>query len=94
MEAGDQVYDMIWVEDWRGDDVRSRLCVRQYDDGTRTDLFAATPDSFLNRYQLASLSTDPRRACLIIDVTTAFMHAPIDEEVKVEVPKDILSATG
>ena len=52
LEEGDQVWDMIWVADWRGEEVRSRLCVRQYNDSAVTDLFAATPDSFFQ-----SLST-------------------------------------
>ena len=26
------VYDMVWVDEWRGDRVRSRLCVRQFRD--------------------------------------------------------------
>ena len=23
-------FDMVWVDEWRGDGVRSRLCVRQF----------------------------------------------------------------
>ena len=34
-------YDMVWVDEWRGDRVRSRLCVRQFKaEGLRDDLFA------------------------------------------------------
>ena len=40
-------YDMVWVDDWRGDRVRSRLCVRQFKaEGLRNDLFAGTRDTF------------------------------------------------
>ena len=40
-------YDMVWVDEWRGDRVRSRLCVRQFKaEGLRDDLFAGTPDTF------------------------------------------------
>ena len=27
---GQHAYDMVWVDDWRGDQVRSRFCVRQF----------------------------------------------------------------
>ena len=38
---------MVWVDEWRGDRVRSRLCVRQFkSEGLRDDLFAGTPDTF------------------------------------------------
>ena len=34
-------YDMVWVDEWRGDRVRSRLCVRQFKaEKLRDDLFA------------------------------------------------------
>ena len=40
-------YDMVGVDEWRGDRVSSRLCVRQFKaEGLRTDLFAGTPDTF------------------------------------------------
>ena len=46
-------YDMVWVDEWRGDRVRSRLCVRQFKaEGLRDDLFAGTPDTFLINYLL------------------------------------------
>ena len=39
--------DMGWVDEWRGDWVRSRPCVRQFKaEGLRDDLFAGTPDTF------------------------------------------------
>ena len=34
---------MIWVEEWRGDEVRARLCVRQFNLGKRTDVFSGIP---------------------------------------------------
>ena len=37
-------YDMVWVDEWQGDRVRSRLCVRQFKAaGLWDDLFAGTP---------------------------------------------------
>ena len=44
-------YDMVWVDEWRGDRVRSRLCVRQFKaEGIRNDLFAGTLDTFFINY--------------------------------------------
>ena len=40
-------HDMVWVDEWRDDRVRSRLCMRQFKaEGLRDDLFAGTPDTF------------------------------------------------
>ena len=45
--AGKHAYDMVWVDEWRGDRVRSRLCVRQFRaEGLGDDLFAGAPDTF------------------------------------------------
>ena len=42
---------MVWVDEWRGDRVRSRLCVRQFNaEGLRDDLFAGTPDTLFIKY--------------------------------------------
>ena len=41
MPQGKHASDMVWVGEWRGDRVRSRLCVRQFKaEGLRDDLFA------------------------------------------------------
>ena len=43
----EHAYDMVWVEEWRGDEVRCRLVIRQFNkEGKRDDLFSATPDTF------------------------------------------------
>ena len=47
LPPGKHAYDTVWVDEWRGDPVRSRLCVRQFKaEGLRNDLFAGTPDTF------------------------------------------------
>ena len=30
LRPGKHAYDLVWVDEWRGDRVRSRLCVRQF----------------------------------------------------------------
>ena len=30
LPAGKHTFDMVWVDEWRGDRVRSRLCLRQF----------------------------------------------------------------
>ena len=57
-DEGDTVCDMIWVEEWRGDEVRSRLAVRQLRGEKRLDTFAAMPDSFFVRFQLLKCSAN------------------------------------
>ena len=81
IEEGDTLCDMIWVEEWRGEEVRSRLAVRQFRGEKRLDVFAAMPDSFFVRFQLVKCSANPDWAVLIIDVSVAFMHAEIDGKI-------------
>ena len=76
-------YDMVWVDEWRGDRVRSRLCVRQFKaEGLRNDLFAGTPDTFFIKYLLAKAASCKDFGILVIDISVAFMHARTDEETQ------------
>ena len=80
-------HDMVWVDKWRGDRVRSRLCVRQFKaEGLRDDLFAGTPDTFLIKYLLAKTASCKDFGILFIDISVTFMHARTDEEIYVKVP--------
>ena len=84
---------MVWVDEWRGDPVRSRLCVRQFPaKGLQDDLFAGTPDRFFIKYLLAKAASCKDFGILVIDMSVAFMHAPTDEEIYVKVPSDIKSS--
>ena len=101
LEDGEQAYDFVWVEDWRGPDVRSRLALRQFksEEGKRFDVFAATPDAFFLRWQLwqlRTLSTNKEHAALIVDIACAYMHARRrgTEKIKVKVPPGVPSTTG
>ena len=50
LPPGKYASDMVWVDGWRSDRVRSRLSVRQFKaEGLRDDLFAGTPDTFSSR---------------------------------------------
>ena len=85
-------YDMVWVDEWRGDRVRSRLCVRQFKaEGLQDDLFAGTPDTFFIKYLLAKAASCKDFGILVIDISVAFMHARTDEEIYVKVPSGIKS---
>ena len=86
-------YDMVWVDEWRGDKVRSRLCVRQFKAmGLRDDLFAGTPDTFFIKYLLAKAASCKDFGILVVDISVAFMHARTDEEIYVKVPSGIKSS--
>ena len=86
-------YDMVWVDEWRGDRVRSRLCVRQFKaEGLRDDLFAGTPETFFIKYLLARAASCKDFGILVIDISVAFMHARTDEEIYVKVPSGIKSS--
>ena len=83
----------FWVDEWRGDRVRSRLCVRQFKaEGLRDDLFAGTPDTFFIKYLLAKAASCKDLELLVVDISVAFMHARTDEEIYVNVPSGIKSS--
>ena len=86
-------YDMVCVDEWQGDRVRSRLCVRQFKSaGLWDDLFAGTPDTFFSKYLLAKAASCKDFGILVIDISVAFMHARTDEEIYVTVPSGIKSS--
>ena len=92
LPPGKHAKDMVWVDEWRGDQVRSRLCVRQFKaEGLRDDLFAGTPDTFFIKYLLAKAASCKDFGILVIDISFAFMHARTDEEICVKVPSGIKS---
>ena len=85
-------YDMVWVDEWRGDRVRSRLCVCQFKaQWLRDDLFAG--DTFFIKYLLAKVASCKDFGLLVVDISVAFMHARTDEEIFVKVPSGIKSST-
>ena len=54
LPAGKHAYDMVWFDEWRGDRVRSRLCVRPFrTEGLQDYLFAGTPDTIFIKHFLA-----------------------------------------
>ena len=75
---------MTWVDEWRGDLVRSRACVRQYKEEKRDDAFAATPETSFTRLISSEAARDQDWAVLIADDSAAFMHARLDEEIVVK----------
>ena len=83
LPPGKYANDLVWVDEWRGDRVRSRLCVRQFKtEGLRDDLFAGTPDTFFIKYLLANAASCKYFGLLLVDISVAFMHARTDESIK------------
>ena len=83
-------YDVVSLDEWRGDRVKSRRCVRQFKaEGLRDDLFAGTP--FI-KYLLAKAASCEYFGLLVVDISVAFMHARTDEEIYVKVPSGIKSS--
>ena len=86
-------HDMVWVDEWRGDRERSRLCVRQFKaEGLRDDLFAGTPDTFFIKYLLAKAASCKDFGIFVINISVAFMHARTDDEIYVKVLSGIKSS--
>ena len=94
LPPGKHAYVMVWVDEWRGDRVRSRLCVRQFRaEGLWDDLFAGKPDTFFIKYLLAKATSCKDFGILVVDNNVAFMRARTDEEIfYVKVLSDIKSS--
>ena len=93
LPPGQYDYDMVCVDEWRGDRVRSRLCVRQFKaKGLRGDSFAGTSDTFFIKYQLAKAAGCKDFGLLVVDISVAFVHARADEGIYVKVPSGIKSS--
>ena len=59
-------------------------------EGERDDVFAGTPETSFMRYLVSNAASHRRsHAILIVDISVAFMHARMDEEVVVKPPSDI-----
>ena len=82
LPEGKHTDDMVWVDEWRGDRVRSRLCVRQFrTEGLRDDRFVGTPDTFVINYLSAKAASFKDFGIFVIDISVAFMHARTYEEI-------------
>ena len=94
LPPGKYAYDMVWVDEWRGDRVRSRLCVRQLKaEGFRHEyLFAGTLDMFLIKYLLAKAASCKEFGVLVVEISVAVMHARTDEDIYANEPSDIRSS--
>ena len=95
-KTGEPTPDMRWVEGWRGDEVRARLVVRQFNESKRHDLFSGTPDarfmrSQKNRCRKSDWGNPCPRAICVNDISVAFMHADAEEEIIVKVPPGVKS---
>ena len=81
---GHKAYDMIWVYEWRGEKVRSRLCVQQFKaEQPWDDIPAGTLEIFSMRYLINRAVNDKSWGILILDVSVAIMHARADEAIYV-----------
>ena len=78
----DTITTLVWVDEWRGDRVRSRLCFRQFRaEGLQNDLFAGTPGTFFIKYLLAKDASCKDFGIFVVASSVAFMHAGTDEEI-------------
>ena len=92
LPPGKRAYDMVWVDVWRGDRMRSRLCVRQFKAEGSDDLFAGTPDTLFIKCVLSEAVICKDFGVLVVDISVSFMHARTDEEIYVKVPSRIKSS--
>ena len=91
LPKGTRIISTRWEEKWKGEDVRSRFVARDYRhlDPKREDIFAATPTD-TGLLILLALAASKRHVIRTGDLTTAFMHADLQEEIYVEGPEGFI----
>ena len=75
----------------KGDDVRCRLVAQEFARGDpREDLFAGTPPLFAARLLVSRTATRRSRqhTLMVLDVSCAFLYAPIKRTVYIELPEE------
>ena len=83
-----------WVNSRKGDGVRCRFVGKEFADGDpRDDLFAGTPPLMaakllVSRAATSRRSTRSKRSLMIMDVSCAFLYAPIKRSVYIELPDE------
>jgi len=88
---GVKVLGTRWVNSWKADDVRCRLVVQgcqQALDST-VDIFAATP-SLVTLLTMITIAIAKNWTMSTGDVSTAFLHADLTEEVYVKPPPELI----
>ncbi len=97
-DEGGKFVKTRWVQTEKGDEVRCRLVAQEFAHGDpRDDLFAGTPPLFAARLLVSRAASRARRdwTLMCLDVSCAFLYAPIKRRVYIELPaEDPLSATG
>jgi len=82
-----------WVDHNKGDavkpNVRSRYVAQEIARWKDAGLFAATPPLEALRILLTRLAKNRRRKLLLIDVRKAYLHAEVDREIYVQLPKEM-----
>eukprot|EP00972_Heterocapsa_arctica_P105451 15538174-Heterocapsa_arctica.AAC.1 len=85
---GHPIISSRWLLKKGPDDVKARIIVQEVHDGTPRDSYAATPTS-MGRRLLMALATRNQWSIQLGDVSTAFLHAPIDELIFVRPPANL-----
>ena len=83
-----------WIDVNKGDsqnpDYRSRFVGKEFNTGTDSSLFAATPPLEALKILISTAASDTTRATHIMlsDVKRAYFHAPAERELHAEVPRE------
>ena len=87
-----------WVDKRKGDAVRSRLCVQDFNFRKGKlgpdDLFAPTPPTIAARYTVSRAASGPRfprrmrRSCMVLDFEKAFLNGSMERDVCIELPPE------
>eukprot|EP00972_Heterocapsa_arctica_P048740 7182341-Heterocapsa_arctica.AAC.1 len=89
-EIGAKIVTSRWIVHDRGavKGYKARLVAREVNDGSLADTYAATPSPIGQRLLLL-WATRHRWTVTTGDVSTAFLHAPIDEQVLIVPPVNL-----
>jgi hypothetical protein len=80
-DAGKHIVGTRWVLRNKGDRVKARVVAQELNRGEFKDTFAAAPSALVTRLVLWQCVRSPNFVCATLDVSAAFLHAPMDEDM-------------
>ena len=98
--AGCKLIDVRWLDvdkaaPGEASDVQSRCVAKEFATSQRDDIFAGTPSLESAKLLLSMAATGNskhRKQVMVMDVERAFLHAPMTEEMYINLPSEALSS--
>ena len=85
---GSKIIGVTWVDVWKSNEVRSRLCGQEFAVDERDDLFAGAPPLAVARLLVSMAAQDKRLGLMAMDVSCAFLYADAERDIFIRLPQE------